>query len=86
MIIPRYSKSFSIEDNIRMIKNLMNTLRREYEKQLSTNFKESPVKLLDLAKIDEEIEKTDNKIDKLVYELYGLTEEEIQFLEVNLSR
>ena len=28
-----------------------------------------------------EIDKTDNEIDKIVYELYGLTEEEITIVE-----
>lgn len=31
--------------------------------------------------IKEEIEKTDKEIDKKVYELYGLTEEEIRVVE-----
>ncbi len=31
--------------------------------------------------VKREIEATDNAIDKLVYELYGLTEEEIKIVE-----
>ena len=37
-----------------------------------------------LTKIEEEIEKTDNQIDQKVYELYGLTEEEIGIVEKSL--
>jgi len=35
--------------------------------------------------IEEEIRKTDNKIDQLVYELYGLTNEEIKVVEDSLK-
>ena len=37
------------------------------------------------ARIDEEIKKTDNEIDQLVYKLYGLTKEEIAIVEENLK-
>ena len=33
------------------------------------------------AKLDERIERTDALIDELVYELYGLTDEEIAIVE-----
>ncbi|MEM4782261.1 MAG: hypothetical protein QXG03_11980 [Halalkalicoccus sp.] len=33
------------------------------------------------AELDEKIEKTDELIDEIVYELYGLTEEEIEIVE-----
>ena len=33
------------------------------------------------AKLDEKIERTDALIDELVYELYGLTDEEIEIVE-----
>jgi type II restriction/modification system DNA methylase subunit YeeA len=33
------------------------------------------------AALRQEIEKTDKEIDKIVYELYGLTEEEIRMVE-----
>ncbi|ELZ56536.1 putative restriction/modification enzyme [Halorubrum hochstenium ATCC 700873] len=31
--------------------------------------------------LDEKIEKTDDLIDEIVYELYGLTDEEIEIIE-----
>ena len=33
------------------------------------------------AELDEKIEKTDDLIDEIVYELYGLTDEEIEIVE-----
>jgi len=42
-------------------------------------------KTSDTAKIEEEIKKTDAKIDELVYELYGLTGEEIRIVENSLA-
>lgn len=35
--------------------------------------------------LDEKIEKTDELIDQIVYELYGLTEEEIEIVEEAVS-
>jgi hypothetical protein len=35
----------------------------------------------EVERLAREIESTDRAIDKLVYELYGLTEEEIQIVE-----
>ncbi|PSP72302.1 restriction endonuclease [Halobacteriales archaeon QH_9_66_26] len=33
------------------------------------------------ANLDEKIERTDDLIDEIVYELYGLTDEEIEIVE-----
>jgi type II restriction/modification system DNA methylase subunit YeeA len=33
------------------------------------------------AELDEKIERTDDLIDEIVYELYGLTDEEIEIVE-----
>ena len=33
------------------------------------------------AELDEQIERTDELIDEIVYELYGLTDEEIEIVE-----
>jgi len=35
--------------------------------------------------LDEKIEKTDNLIDEIVYDLYGLTEEEIEIVEAAVN-
>jgi len=37
------------------------------------------------VKINEELEKTDAEIDRIVYEMYGLTKEEIQIIEEAVS-
>lgn len=37
------------------------------------------------AELDEEIERTDALIDEIVYELYGLTDEEIEIVERSLN-
>jgi len=40
---------------------------------------------LEKQKLEEEIKKTDNEIDELVYELYGITEEERKIIEQSLK-
>ena len=43
--------------------------------------KQSPRSPLDKERLQREIESTDRAIDRLVYELYGLSEEEIKIVE-----
>lgn len=40
----------------------------------------------DLAEVEAEIAKLDREIDERVYELYGLTPEEIKIVEAAMSR
>ena len=40
---------------------------------------------LEKQKIQEEIKKIDNEIDELVYQLYGITEEEKKIIEESLK-
>ena len=40
---------------------------------------------MDKEKAKEEIKKTDNEIDELVYQLYGITEEEKKIIEESLK-
>jgi len=40
---------------------------------------------LEKQKIQEEIQKTDNEIDELVYQLYGISEEEKNIIEESLK-
>ena len=44
------------------------------------------VGITDLTTLQRKIEATDRQIDKLVYELYGLTEEEIGIVEGTNNR
>lgn len=71
----------NVDTDARNIKQLMKTFEEAYMEKLSEEFKESQVKELNLNKIEEEIEKTDNQIDQKVYALYGLAEEEIGIIE-----
>jgi len=43
-------------------------------------------KTSETAKLEEEIKKTDNEIDELVYKLYGITEEEKKIIEESLRK
>ena len=36
-------------------------------------------------KLDQEINKTDNEIDELVYQIFGITEEEKKIIDVSLT-
>lgn len=42
-------------------------------------------KTSETVKLEEEIKKTDKEIDELVYQLYGITEEEKNIIEESLS-
>lgn len=53
-------------------RELFDTIQTEYEKSLSR-----------LIPLKEKLRKTDCLIDQIVYQLYGLTEEEIKIVESN---
>ncbi len=55
---------------------------RKIQELLKNEFENS---LTEIHKIDEKIKKTDDEIDLMVYELYGLTDEEIQIIENSLN-
>ena len=57
------------------------------DKMLSLNKKLQEIgdkNTLEKQKIQEEIKKTDNEIDELVYQLYGITEKEKKIIEESL--
>ena len=56
-------------------------------KMLSLNKKlqEDNLSQLEKQKLEQEIKKTDNEIDELVYQLYGITEEEKKIIEESLK-
>ena len=70
-ILPR-DKHMPTPDNIRKLVEQM----LELDKQ--STMVPNP---LDKERVGREIESTDKSIDRLVYELYGLTEEEIKIVE-----
>ena len=58
------------------------------DKMLSLNKKLQEIgdkNTLEKQKIEQEIKKTDNEIDELVYKLYGITEEEKKIIEESLK-
>jgi len=63
-----------LEKNVETIKNLMKILEKEYEKEFHDP-------MLHLDRLDKKIHEVDKQIDELVYELYGLNEEEKQIVE-----
>ena len=79
IMIPR-SVPNEIAD-VRNIKRLVRTLGEVYNDMMEDEFKDSPVKELDLCGIEKMIEDVDSEIDQKVYELYGLTAEEIEIVE-----
>lgn len=65
-----------LNKSIKSVKNLPLSKKEEFE--LMDLFEENKKRVLELKS---EIDKTDKEIDRMVYELYGLTEEEIQIVE-----
>jgi hypothetical protein len=80
MIVPRFSKSNLIEDNAKTIGVLMNTLEKEFEK-VKHQFCGSPVPKADLAETDRKIRETDAAIDEKIFQIYGLSKDEIALVE-----
>lgn len=80
MIVPRFSKSNLIEDNAKTIGVLMNTLEKEFEK-VKHQFCGSPVPKADLAETDRKIRETDAAIDERIFQIYGLSKDEIALVE-----
>lgn len=63
-------------------KKKVDTKPRKTQELLKKEFEESLNKINPLL---QEIEKTDNEIDQMVYELYGLSEDEIKIIEDSLN-
>lgn len=67
--------------DVENIKALMEILKKEYEKK---DFKDSPAKTMSLQVLDDKIREVDEKIDELVYKLYGFSESEKEEIEKKL--
>jgi hypothetical protein len=63
----------SAADNLRVIRDVVKAVAKE-------------VGTADLAAVESEIAETDAAIDKLVYELYGLTKDEIKLVEESANK
>ncbi|KXB01841.1 hypothetical protein AKJ44_02080 [candidate division MSBL1 archaeon SCGC-AAA261F17] len=81
MTVPKSSETDLIDENVEAFQTLMEVLRKEFEKKVSKKWENSSVKKLDLTRIERAIEETDRDIDRVVYDLYGLTEEEVETVE-----
>lgn len=79
MTIPKYVAN--VDEDVENIRILMNILEKVYRKEVKEKFQESPIQELSLGKIEHKIEEIDRAIDKNVYELYGLTQEERRIVE-----
>lgn len=80
MLVPRYAKSNLIEDNPKTIKQAMDTLQKEFEK-IKHQFSGSPVATANLTEIDQKITKIDSAIDEKIFQLYGLSEDDVAFIK-----
>ncbi len=67
---------------IELNKKKVDIKHRKTQELLKKEFEESITKIKPLL---QEIEKTDNEIDQMVYQLYGLTDDEIQIIENSLE-
>ena len=52
---------------------------------LNKQLQEEKLSQFEKEKIQQEIKKTDNEIDELVYQLYGITEEEKNIIEESVK-
>ena len=76
--IPIRTIDFNSEENIAMHKRMVGLV----EAMLGLHEKLAAAKVPDVkTRIQRQIDSTDRQIDRLVYELYGLTEEEIGIVE-----
>lgn len=85
----RYRTEFLEQLPIRVAsQNSLSTLVSLVDKMLSLNERLNEIgdKMTDeRAKIEKEIKKTDDEIDELVYEIYGITEKEKKIIEESLA-
>lgn len=70
--------TLSFNEFIRELKKQKVSLTKKYEFELMDVFEQEKDKILTLKS---EIKNTDKEIDKMVYELYGLTEEEVKIVD-----
>ncbi len=81
-------RTFEIKNiPIKILPEYEDKLRLLADKMLSLNKKlhEENISPLEKQKLEQEIQKTDNEIDELVYQLYGITGEEKKIIEESLG-
>ena len=57
----------------------------EFKRETINLWKVENKKYTSLTEIEEDIKKTDREIDEVVYDLYGITEEEKKIIEESLK-
>jgi len=80
MPVPRFAGSNLIEDNPEAIRQLMSILKKEIEK-IKDSFSGSPVPTADFATIDQKIAEANAAIDKKIFQIYRLSEDEIALIK-----
>jgi len=71
----------NIGTDVGNIRLLMKTFEEAYREKLNDEFEYSPIKEINLTKIEREIRDVDAQIDRLIFNLYGLTDDEIEIIE-----
>lgn len=77
--IPVYSNNRSI--NAEQIQNLMSTLFSWHQKALESELKNCPIKVLDLIEFEKLKDQIDDDINKDIFQLLDLKEEDIKLIE-----
>lgn len=81
LTVPKSTETKLIDENVKDFKTVMDVLKKNFEKKVSEEWNSNFISELNLTKIEHEIEQTDKAIDRIVYDLYGLTDEEIETVE-----
>jgi hypothetical protein len=69
------------ESNAEQIRNLMETLLNWHKNALEKELKQCPIKTLNLIEFEKMKDELDNEIDKKIFDLLGLNEDEMQIIE-----
>lgn len=81
--IPKYTNNK--KNDVENIRLLMDTLEREYTNIIKDKYKDSPIQGLGLDLLNRNINEVDAEINKRVYELYDMHDEEIRTIEDSLN-
>lgn len=81
--IPRYKNR--IKEDVKNIKLVMDTLKKEYSKIIKDKYSDSPVQELNLDLINRKIKEIETEIDMKVYKLYDMDDEDIKLIETSLK-
>lgn len=73
------------EEDVDNIKKIMQILKDEYNKILSSNYGDAIVKEFDVEENDKQINEVEEKINHLIYAIYDLSNDDIRVIEESLS-